>query len=375
MKIPFFDFHSAYQELEVKIAGAINHVMAGGQYILGPEVEAFENEFAQYCGTKYAIGCSNGLDALKLILMAAAIGAGDEVIVPAHTFAATWLAVSLVGATPVGVDVDEKTCNLSVQAIEAAITPRTRAILAVHLYGRLADVAKLRSIADKHALLLIEDAAQAHGASLEGRRAGAFGDAAGFSFYPTKNLGAYGDAGAVTTHDATLASRIRRLRNYGSSVKYQHESLGLNARLDELQAAILRVKLPYLDRWNRERQSIACAYRQALEAVDSLSLPPFKENDTNHVWHLYVIKTPWRDQLQNALSSSGVQTLIHYPIPPHLQEAFLYLNYRPGEFPVAERICSSVLSLPMYPNLNLSSVQCITEKIRYAINTLHRGVA
>ncbi len=375
MKIPFFDFHSAYQELEVKIAGAINHVMAGGQYILGPEVEAFENEFAQYCGTKYAIGCSNGLDALKLILMAAAIGAGDEVIVPAHTFAATWLAVSLVGATPVGVDVDEKTCNLSVQAIEAAITPRTRAILAVHLYGRLADVAKLRSIADKHALLLIEDAAQAHGASLEGRRAGAFGDAAGFSFYPTKNLGAYGDAGAVTTHDATLASRIRRLRNYGSSVKYQHESLGLNARLDELQAAILRVKLPYLDRWNRERQSIACAYRQALEAVDSLSLPPFKENDTNHVWHLYVIKTPWRDQLQNALSSSGVQTLIHYPIPPHLQEAFLYLNYRPGEFPVAERICSSVLSLPMSPKLNLSSVQSITEKIRYAINTLHRGVA
>ena len=355
MKVPFYDLAPQHAPLREALDAAYARVLERGHFILGPEVEAFEAEFAAWCGAPHCVGCSNGLDALQLILLAAGIGPGDEVIVPAHTFVATWMAVSAVGATPVGADCDSVTANLDPAAAAAALTPRTKAIIAVHLYGRPADMNALRRLADQHALLLVEDAAQAHGATLEGRRAGTLGDAAAFSFYPTKNLGALGDAGAVVTTDPVLAARVRRIANYGSREKYHHTEFGLNARLDELQAALLRVKLPHVDSWNAERQALAASYDAALREFASLLRPPLAAPDeATSVWHLYVVQSEDRDAIQSRLAAADIQTLIHYPVAPHRQDA--YRASANSAFPVAEALSRRVLSLPLYPGMDEAAV-------------------
>lgn len=343
--IPFFDLVAWQAPFRQQLEAACQKVIRRSSYILDEEVAAFEQEFADYCGTKYCIGTGNGLDALQLILRGYGIGAGDEVIVPAHTFIATWLAVSLCGARPVGVDCRED-ANIDPQRVAAAISPRTRAIIAVHLHGLPAPMEELNSIAEQHGLLLVEDAAQAHGALYKGKRAGCLGHAAAFSFYPAKNLGALGDAGAVTTDDAELAQRIRSLRNYGSIEKYVHESKGLNSRLDEMQAACLRVGLRHLDEGNRKRMKLADSYDKALQGIGGIRLPE-RLPEAVPVWHHYVIRHSRRDWLQTELAKAGIGTQVHYPLIPSLQPAYAELGYRPGDFPVAEAIQDSALSLPM----------------------------
>lgn len=365
MKIPFLDLKAINLTYETQLSEAFNRVLHSGWYILGNEVTMFEKEFAEYCGVDHAIGVSNGLDALHLILRAYDIGPGDEVIVPSNTYIATWLAVTYTGAVPIPVEPVEATYNLDPAKIEAAITPRTRAIIAVHLYGQTADTNAIMAIADKHGLKVIEDAAQSHGATHQGRRAGNLGHAAGFSFYPGKNLGALGDAGAVTTNDAQLAAKIRVLLNYGSQKKYHNEVQGYNCRLDELQAAILRVKLPHLDRENARRVQIAQAYQDALENT-GLRLPVTTQG-ADSVWHLFVVRTNRREALQDAVAARGVATMIHYPIPPHLQPAYATLGYRRGDFPIAERIHDEVLSLPIGPTMSDEQVNYVIEVIKTSL--------
>lgn len=349
MEIQFLNLKASYLELKEDLDAAYRRVMESGWYILGKEVEAFEAEFAEYCGVRHCVGVGNGLDALHLILRAAGIGAGDEVIVPAHTYIATWLAVTYAGATPVPVDAVAGSGLLDPALVEAAINPRTRAIMPVHLYGQTAPMTEINAIAARHGLMVIEDAAQAHGARYQGARAGSLGHAAAFSFYPGKNLGALGDGGAVTTNDAALADKIRVLRNYGSAVKYQNKVLGFNSRLDELQAALLRVKLSRLDEWNGRRCKVADQYLTALPPIEGISLPEVAEG-TSPVWHLFVVRCRERDCLQQYLTKQNVGTLIHYPIPPHLSEAYSAEGWKVGSFPVAESLSASVLSLPMGPH-------------------------
>jgi len=347
-RIPFLDLAAGHDEIREALDAAWRRVLASGRYVLGPEVERFEAEFAGYCGVRHCVGVGTGLSALALVLEALGIGAGDEVIVPGHTFVASWLAVSAVGATPVPVDVDRDTCTLAVAQVEAAITPRTRALLPVHLYGQPADMAAIGAIAARHGLAVLEDAAQAHGARCHARRVGGLGTAAGFSFYPAKNLGALGDAGAVTTNDAALAERVRRLRNYGATVKHDHDERGTNSRLDELQAALLRVKLGVLDDGNRRRAEAAERYRAALGSRADVVLPVVPAW-AEPVWHLFVIRARERDRLRGALAAAGVETLVHYPVPPHRQRAYEAL--RESALPVSERICAEVLSLPLWPQI------------------------
>ncbi len=349
MKIPFLDLAAAYRELQPEIDAAVARSLASGYYIGGPEVEAFESEFATYCGATHAVGVANGLDALHLALRAMDVGPGDEVIVPSNTYIATWLAVSQCGATPVPVEPDARTYNIDPALIEAAITSRTKVILPVHLYGQPADMDPILAIARKHGLRVLEDGAQAHGARYKGQRLGAHGDAVAWSFYPGKNLGAMGDGGAVTTNDAQLADRIQVLRNYGSRVKYVNEVRGYNSRLDPLQAAILRVKLAHLEEWNSRRSDIATRYQAGL-ADCGLTLP-FVPEWAAPAWHLYVVQHPQREVMQKALSEAGVGTLIHYPIPPHLQGAYADFGLGKGLFPIAEHIHNQVFSLPMGPHL------------------------
>lgn len=346
--IHFLDVKAAYDELKTELDAAYRRVMDSGWYINSGEVKAFELEFAEYCEAKYCIGVGNGLDALYLILRAYEIGVGDEVIVPAHTFIATWLGVSNCGATPVPVEPDGTTYNIDATKIEAAITPRTKAILPVHLYGQPADMDAINQIAQRHGLKVIEDAAQAHGARYKGRRVGTLGDAAGFSFYPGKNLGAYGDAGAVVTNDPVLAKKIRKLGNYGSVEKYHHDIAGVNSRLDELQAALLRVRLSRLDEWNLRRRRVAQLYLSELARIDDLQLPDVA-NWAEPVWHLFVVQHPNRDALQNHLKQSGVQTAVHYPIPPAQSGAYkqAFSSTKTGCVAMADRL----LSLPMGPHL------------------------
>jgi dTDP-4-amino-4,6-dideoxygalactose transaminase len=350
VKVPFLDLRAVFGELREELEAAARRVMASGWYILGQEVEGFEAEFASYCGARHCIGVSNGLDALELILRGYGIGPGDEVIVPANTFIATWLAVSRVGAVPVPVEPDEPTYNITADRIEPALSSRSRAIMPVHLYGQPADMEGIRRLAGSRGLKVIEDAAQAHGASYRGRRTGGLGDAAGFSFYPGKNLGALGDGGAVVTNDEELAANVRLLRNYGSAVKYQHEVKGGNARLDELQAALLRVKLRHLDEWNQRRARVAERYLQELSPLSQLVLP-YVSDGVDPVWHLFVVRHPRRAELQAHLARSGIETLIHYPVPPHLSQAYSELGLARGSFPRAERLAETVLSLPMSPHL------------------------
>ncbi len=349
MSVHFLDLQAAYLELQPEIDAAIKRVLDSGWYILGEEVDAFEQEFAAYCEAKHCVGVANGLDALHLALLALGVGAGDEVIVPSNTYIATWLAVSQCGATPVPVEPDEATYNIDTTRIEAAITPRTKVILPVHLYGQPADMDPILAIARKHGLKVLEDGAQAHGARYKGKRIGAHGDAVAWSFYPGKNLGAYGDGGAITTDDAEIAERIRVLRNYGSRVKYVNDVRGFNSRLDPIQAAALRVKLKVLDTWNARRAEIANRYQIGLANI-GFTLP-FVPEWAGPVWHLYVVQHPQRDTLQKRLGEAGIGTLIHYPIPPHLQQAYAASGYVQGQFPIAEQIANQCLSLPIGPHL------------------------
>lgn len=362
--IPFLDLAALHSPLASEMEAAYRRVMAASHFILGPELEAFESEFAAYCGARHCIGTGNGLDALTLALIAAGIGPDDEVIVPAQTFIATWLAVSHAGATPVPVDIDPAGRNIDPALLEAAITPRTRAIIPVHLFGRPADMAAINTIAQRHGLFVLEDAAQAHGAGFQGKRAGRLGNAAAFSFYPGKNLGALGDGGAVTTDDDALADRLRGLRNYGSPRKYHHPEIGFNSRLDELQAAFLRVKLPHLDGWNARRDAIAAQYAAALGGLP-LVLPLPADDNCRPVWHQYIVTTPQRDRLQAQLAEQGIATMIHYPLPPHRQPAYRALAE--CSFPAAEALAANCLSLPICPTLSSASVEHIAAAIRLSL--------
>jgi dTDP-4-amino-4,6-dideoxygalactose transaminase len=364
MKIPFLDLGAAYRELKPEIDAAVSRVLESGWYILGPEVEAFEAEWAAYCEAKHAVGLANGLDALTLALRALDIGPGDEVIVPSNTYIATWLAVSGVGATPIPVEPDAATHNIDPALIEAAITSRTRALLPVHLYGQPADMDPILEIARRHGLRVVEDAAQAHGARYKGRRIGAHGDIVCWSFYPGKNLGALGDAGAITTNDAALAERVALLRNYGSRQKYVNEEAGVNSRLDPIQAAVLRVKLEVLDEWTERRRALVKAYTVGL-AESGLILPHIPDW-ADPAWHLYVVRTSDRDVLQDRLTEAGIGTLIHYPIPPHMQAAFSGIGIAPEALPLARDLASEVLSLPMGPHLGLEQVHGIILSLRCA---------
>lgn len=369
MTVPFLDLKAINLVQQEELEQAMRRVLQSGWYILGKEVEAFEQAYASYCGTRHAIGVANGLDAIFLVLKAWGIGPGDEVIVPSNTYIATWLAASHCGATPVPVEPVEGTYNLDPARVEAAITPRTKAIVPVHLYGQCADMEPLLEIAARHDLKVVEDGAQAQGAMYKGRRAGALGHAAAFSFYPGKNLGALGDAGAITTDDDDLALRLRTLRNYGSQKKYHNEVIGFNSRLDELQAAVLSVKLPALDGQNAQRAQLAAVYNERLAGLPGLVLPVVPEW-TRPVWHLYVVRHARRDALARALADLGVGTLVHYPIPPHLQPAYTELGYKEGDFPIAEAIHREVLSLPMGPHMTLEQAGIVADAVHTALNNL-----
>jgi dTDP-4-amino-4,6-dideoxygalactose transaminase len=362
-EIPFLDMKPHYLELKDELDQAYQRVMQSGWYILGGEVEAFEQEFASYVGAKHCVGVGNGLEALQLILMGYGIGAGDEVIVPANTYIASWLAVSYTGARPVPVEPDAGTYNIDPRRIERAITPRTKAIMPVHLYGQPVEMEVVWQIAEEHRLTIIEDAAQTHGGWYRDRMAGNLGDAAGFSFYPSKNLGAFGDAGAVTTNDDELADKIHVLRNYGSRQKYYNEVKGHNSRLDPLQAAFLRVKLKHLEDWNKRRNRIAKHYLDNLRPVPDLGLPHVPSGIVP-VWHLFVISHPERDRLQAYLKGHGIGTLIHYPVPPHLSDAYQELGYQAGDFPITEKMANTFLSIPIGPHLSMDDVDCVIEKIQ-----------
>ena len=360
--IPFLDLKAPHIELREEITTAIARVVDSGWYILGPEVDAFEADYAAYCEASHCIGLANGLDALHLALRAMDVGPGDEVIVPSNTYIATWLAVSQCGATPVPVEPDARTYNIDPSLIEAAITPRTKVILPVHLYGQPADMEPILAIARKHGLRVLEDGAQAHGASYKGRRIGANGDAVAWSFYPGKNLGALGDGGAVTTDDPQIADRLRVLRNYGSRVKYVNEVQGWNSRLDPIHAAVLRVKLKRLDEWNARRTYIARQYLEGL-AFSGLVLPHVPEW-ADPVWHLFVVRHPQRDALQARLAEAGVGSLIHYPIPPHRQAAYGESGLGQAAFPLALRMADEVLSLPIGPQQSEAQTQAVIDAVR-----------
>lgn len=356
MKVQFLDVGAAYLELKDELDAAYHRVMASGQYILGPEVEAFEREWAEYCGTKYCVGVGNGLQALELILRGYGIGPGAEVIVPANTYIATWLAVTAVGATIVPVEPNVSTMNIEPAKVCDAITSRTRAILAVHLYGLPAEMFELEDIAEGRELLLLADSAQAHGARA---KFGAIANASAYSFYPGKNLGALGDGGAVTTSSTGLVESVRALRNYGSKVKYHNDVRGTNSRLDELQAALLRVKLKKLDEWNARRRAIALRYDGALD--HQFACRPVEEGS---VFHQYVIRVPNREGVQKLLAEKGIETLIHYPVPPHLQPAYKDLRYRRGDFPITEAIADTCLSLPIGPHMTEAQVDHVCKALQ-----------
>lgn len=361
MSIPFFDIKLAHADSADDVRAAVLQVLESGWYIKGKEVAAFEAAFADYCGVRHCVGVGNGLDALYLLLRALEIGPGDEVIVPASTFIATWLAVSQVGARPVPVECSLETYTIDPDALTDAITPQTRAIMPVHLYGMPADMGQIVAISERHGIPVLEDAAQAHGARYDGRRAGALGLAAGFSFFPAKNLGCLGDGGGVTTDDDALAAKVRLLANYGSARKYFHDQKGVNSRLDEMHAAVLRAKLPYLDGWNQRRNEIAALYGEALKDCRGLTLPQVAP-DRTHVWHQYVVRHPARDALQAHLSNLGIGTQIHYPVPPHLSEAYADMGLE-GRFPKSEQLSREALSLPIGPNLSESDVTRVADAV------------
>jgi dTDP-3-amino-3,4,6-trideoxy-alpha-D-glucose transaminase len=362
--VPYLDVRAGHSELRDELQTAYARVMDSGRYVLGQELERFEQDFASACECTHAIGVGNGLDALTIALRARGIGAGDEVIVPAHTFIATWLAVVSSGAHVVPVDVDPVRMLLDPDAASAACTRRTAAIIPVHLYGQPVDPAPLLELARKHALSIIGDAAQAHGASIGGRSLGALGDAATYSFYPSKNLGAVGDGGAITTGDEELARRARRLRNYGSDTRYEFAERGVNSRLDPLQAAFLGVKLRVLQAWNARRQRIAEHYLDELADLPEIELPSRPAAGSEHAWHTFCLRHLRRDALRAHLADRGIETMVHYPVPPSRTPAFAYLGFTSGSFPVAEAVCASALSLPLGPHLEDDSATRVIEAVR-----------
>jgi dTDP-4-amino-4,6-dideoxygalactose transaminase len=371
VKVPFLDLRAAYLELKPEIDAAVARVLDSGWYIGGEEVESFEADWAAYCEANHAVGVGNGLDALHLALKALGVGPGDEVIVPSNTYIATWLAVSHCGATPVPVEPDERTYNIDPTLIEAAITPRTKVILPVHLYGQPADLDPILALAKKYSLRVVEDAAQAHGARYKGKRIGAHGDIVAWSFYPGKNLGAMGDAGAITTNDAGLADKIRVLRNYGSRVKYVNEVQGYNSRLDPIQAAILRVKLKVLDEWNERRRVIASEYFKHLTVIASEAkryahrlILPYVPTYADPVWHLFVVSHSNRDRLQKKLTEAGIGTMIHYPIPPHMQSAYEVTSRLTVPLPFATEMSNKFLSLPIGPHLDADDCLRVSKSTR-----------
>ncbi|WP_422639763.1 DegT/DnrJ/EryC1/StrS family aminotransferase [Undibacterium umbellatum] len=361
--LPYLELKPQHQDLRAELNQAFNEVLDSGWFIQGKQLEAFEAEYAAYCGSQHCVGVGNGMDALHLILRAYGIGEGDEVIVPSNTYIASWLAVSYAGATPVAVEPDLATYNIDPAKIAAAITPRTKAIMVVHLYGQIADMDPILAIAHEHGLKVIEDAAQSHGATYKGRVSGGLGDAAAHSFYPGKNLGALGDAGGVTTNDAELAKQLKVLRNYGSQIKYHNEVKGYNSRLDELQAALLRVKLHRLDGWNIQRRALAQQYQEGLKDLPGLVIP-FVPEWSEPVWHIYAVRHAKRDALQKHLQDAGIGSLVHYPIPPHLQPAYAELQLGMGSFPLSEQIHAEELSLPLDPYLAPEDVSRVIAAVR-----------
>ncbi len=364
--IPFLNFSPMHSAIRAEMQEAFQSVYESNWFIMGKKLEAFEKEYAAFNQVSYAIGVSNGLDALHLALKALGIGAGDEVLVPSNTYIATLLAVSYVGATPVLVEPDSATYNISPSNIEKAITHKTKAIMPVHLYGQACEMEAIMALANAHNLFVVEDNAQAHGASFKGKLTGSWGHVNGTSFYPGKNLGALGDGGAVTTNDAELAKKVYMLHNYGSEKKYHNEVIGFNMRLDEMQAAFLSVKLRHLKEWTIQRQQIAQWYDEKLQGIGDLILP-VTPPDATHVYHLYVIRSSKRDALQKYLAENGIGTLIHYPIPPHLQPAYQSLGFRKGDFPIAEELAATCLSLPIWPGMREAEV----EKVVGCINEFH----
>ena len=363
MKIPFLSFPPQHAPLREAMATAFTRVYDSNWYVLGEEVKAFEQEYAAFNRVGHCVGVANGLDALVLALRVLGIGPGDEVIVPSNTYIATWLAVTQVGATVVPVEPDPATSNLDPSRLEAAITARTRAVMPVHLYGQACVMGPIMEIARRYNLRVVEDNAQAQGAAYEGGLTGSFGDVNGTSFYPGKNLGALGDAGAVTTNDAGLAHQVQVLRNYGSQQKYYNEVVGYNSRLDELQAALLRTKLPHLPEWTAQRQQVAAWYDEQLAGIAGLRLPHTAPGAT-HVYHLYVVHHDRRDALQQHLTEQGIGTLIHYPVPPHRQQAYAGLNLAAGRFPIAESLAATCLSLPMWPGMTETHVSAVADALR-----------
>ena len=362
MKLPFLDLQPTYAASREAIDAALARVAGSGWFILGKELEAFERQWAGYCGSAHAIGLGNGLDALHLGLRALGVGEGDEVIVPSNTYIATWLAVSQCGATPVPVEPDARTYNLDPARIAAAITPRTRVILPVHLYGQPADMDAINTVARKHGLKVLDDCAQAHAARWRGRVVGGLADVSAWSFYPGKNLGAMGDGGGLTTNDAAVADEVRVLRNYGSRIKYHNEVKGVNSRLDDMQAAVLAAKLPDLDRLTDQRRAIAARLLDGLAGAPVVR--PFVPEGAEPAWHLFVIRHEARDRLQAALAGQGIGTLIHYPVPPHRQPAYVELGYGDGDFPIAEAIHREVLSLPLWPGMSEAQVDALIAAVR-----------
>lgn len=366
MSVSFLDLKSPHVPIRREMDEAYHRVLDSGWFLLGAELSEFEAEFAKYCGAEHCVAVGSGCDALELSLRGLGVTVGDEVIVPSATYIATWLSVSATGATLVPVEVDEDTQLIDPKLAEAAITPRTKAILPVHLYGQPADLGSLRQIAEAHDVFLVEDAAQAHGARVEGARVGEGATAAAFSFYPGKNLGALGDGGAVITSDATLADRLRLLRNYGSKQKYYHEIQATNSRLDEFQAAMLRIKLRHLEAWNSRRAEIASRYLSELVNLDGVELPNVADW-AEHAWHLFVIRCTHRMRMQERLTAAGIGTLIHYPVPVHLSEAYADpVKWPAGSFPIAERLADQVLSLPMGPHLSDEDVTEVIKAVRSA---------
>lgn len=372
MRVPFLNIHAAYVELQPQINAAFERVAQSGSYVLGSEVEAFEAEFANYCGASHAVGVASGLDALHLSMRALGIGPDDEVIVPSNAYIATWLSITHAGARPVPVEPNAATYNIDVDLIEAAITSRTKAIVALHLYGQPADLDPILGIAKRHGLYVVEDAAQAHGATYRERRIGAHGHVVAWSFYPSKNLGAMGDAGAVTTNDPTLAEKIRILRNYGSKVRYLNEVCGFNSRLDPMQAAILRAKLHKLNEWNARRAAHASTYLRLLQSENQFVLPRVLECCAP-AWHIFAVRHRKRDALRSALLEHGIETLIHYPVPPHRQDAYRG-EWEAGSFPIALMLADEVLSLPIGPHMTNDAVETVCGVLKSVTKSLHSPV-
>nr|MBU1327709.1 DegT/DnrJ/EryC1/StrS family aminotransferase [Candidatus Omnitrophota bacterium] len=364
MKVDVFSLKKQYEELKNELKEPMEKVLMSGGFILGEDVGLFEQEFAAYCGVKYGIGVNSGTDALFLACLACGIGKGDEVITPAYTYIATSLGISMAGANPVFVDTEEKTYGIDVSKIEKAITKKTKAILLVHLYGHPADMDPIIQIAKKHKLKVIEDCAQAHGALYKNKKIGSFGDAACFSFYPTKNLGAFGDGGMVITNSEEVKDRMLLLRDYGRKGRYEHIIKGYNSRLDTLHAAILRVKLKHLDGWNEKRRKNAALYTRLFKESKLDIILPFEADYARHVYHLYAVRVKNRKEVMEKLAENGVRTLIHYPIPIHLQECYKDLDYKKGDFPIAEKYCEEILTLPMYPELTEEEIKYVAEQLK-----------